>query len=128
VPIDITGHPIRVIPSGRPAFDVISLDEVLFRLVQEGRRVCSALRGGSTDDWDLTLNSPARRPRMGLSHEVQRRWQHQFGFVVLDDRGYAPAPSPAYSSDPPLYDLMADAPSSDGNPHCEPEGTHDHAR
>ena len=41
---------------------------------------------------------------MGFLHGC---W-HEYGFVLLDDAGYAPAPSPDYRSDSPLYDMMAE--------------------
>jgi hypothetical protein len=47
------------------------------------------------------------RPKPRRADGLEQGW-HQYRYVVLDDRGYAPVPSPAFSSDPPLYDLMAE--------------------
>ena len=42
-PVDITGYPIRVIPSGRPSGPDITQDEPLFRLILEGRHASLSL-------------------------------------------------------------------------------------
>ena len=59
-PVDITGYPIRVIPSGRPSFSAdITRHEPLFRLTEASVTASPSLaRVRWVDDPRLSLNPP----------------------------------------------------------------------
>jgi len=68
-PVDITGYPIRVIPSGRRSFSAdIGPYEPLFRLTQAGVTASPSLaRFRWVDDPRLSLNSPISAALTGLN-------------------------------------------------------------
>ena len=75
--MDITGYPIRAIPSGRPSSLEITQNEALFRLIQEGRHAGLSLASTRwVDDPRLSLNpsigsDAAFGPKVGFWYDLR---------------------------------------------------------